>query len=64
MRSAAGSPTDTAYKANIKNNKPIYINTRPTDNFLTISISSIIDGDTNLSSFTLPYQMDLFFQEI
>jgi hypothetical protein len=62
-RTADGNPTDTAYKANIKNNKPIYINTRPTDNFLTISISSIIDGDTNLS-FNLPYLMDLFFQEI
>ena len=63
-RTATGNHTDMAYKANIKNNKPIYINKRPTDNFLTISISSIIDGDTNLSSFTLPYQMDLFFQEI
>lgn len=63
-RTAVGSHTDTAYKANIKNNRPIYLNTRPTDNFLTISISSIIDGDANLSAFNLPYQMELFFQEI
>ena len=62
-RTSSGNYTDMAYKANINNNKPIYINTRPTDNFLTISISSIIDGDTNLI-FNLPYLMDLFFQEI
>ena len=63
-RAAAGSPTDTAFKANIKNNRPIYLNTRPTDNFLTISISSIIDSDATLTDFTLAYLMDLYFQEI
>ena len=64
-RTADGSPTDTAYKANIHANSPIYINRRPTDNFLTIVITSIIDPDTNfLNNFTQGYQMDLFFQEI
>jgi hypothetical protein len=63
-RNTAGTPTDTSFKANIKNNRPIYLNTRPTDNFLTISISSIIDSDATLTDFTQAYLMDLFFQEI
>ena len=64
-RSADGAFTDTAYKANIHTNSPIYIDRRPTDNYLNIVITSIIDPDTNfLNNFTQGYQMVLFFQEI
>ena len=64
-RLADGASTDMTYKANIHTNSPIYIDRRPTDNFLTIVITSIIDLDTNfLNNFTQGYQMDLFFQEI
>jgi hypothetical protein len=64
-RIADGSPTDTAFKSKIKNNSPIYIDRRPTDNYLTISITSIVEPDTTLlNSFTGAYQMELFFQEI
>jgi hypothetical protein len=53
------------YKANIHTNSPFYIDRRPTDNFLTIVITSTIDSETNfLNGFIQGYQMDLFFQEI
>ena len=64
LRTADGSPTDTAFKSKIKNNSPIYIDRRPTVNFLTILISSIIDSDATLTDFTQAYLMELFFQEI
>jgi len=64
-RTADGASTDMAYKANINTNSPIYLNTRPTDNFLTISITSTVENETNfLNGFIQGYQMDLFFQEI
>ncbi len=64
-RLADGASTDMAYKANIRTNSPFYIDRRPTDNFLTIVITTTIDTEINfLNSFNLPYQMDLFFQEI
>ena len=64
-RTADGASTDMTYKANIHTNSPFYIDRRPTDNFLNIVITSIIDPDTNfLNNFTQGYQMDLFFQDI
>ena len=63
-RANAGFHTDQSYKASIKTNPPIYIDRRPTDNFLNIVITSIIDGENALNTFTLPYQLNLFFQEI
>jgi len=63
-RGAGASPTDTSFKANIHTNSPIYLNTRPTDNFLNIVITSIIAGEAALSEIDLPYLMELFFQEI
>ena len=63
-RSSVGSQTDIAYKANIKTNPPIYIDRRPTDNFLNIVLTSITDSDVVLNNFTLPYLMNLYFQEI
>ena len=63
-RGVSGNLTDISYKANIKNNNPIYIDRRPTSNFLNIVITSIIDSETALNTFTLPYLMNLYFQEI
>jgi len=63
-RGSGGFLTDISYKANIKTNPPIYIDRRPTGNFLNIVITSIIDGEAALNNFTLPYLMNLYFQEI
>ena len=61
-RTATGIQTDMHYRANDKYNSPIYLNDRPSDNFLTIDITSII-GSTD-ASLTAQYYIELYFEEI
>ena len=61
-RSSAGQPTDMHFRANDKSNSPIYLNARPSSNFLTIDIISIL-GSTD-ASVSSQYYIELCFEEI
>ena len=61
-RTSAGLQTDMHYRADIQSNSPIYLNDRPSSNFLTIDITSIL-GSTD-AILTSQYYMELFFEEI
>ena len=61
-RASDGLPTDMHYRANDKSNSPIYLNDRPSSNFLTIDITSIL-GSTD-ATLTSQYYIELCFEEI
>ena len=61
-RTSAGQQTDINYRANDKSNSPIYLNDRPSSNFLTIDIISILGSPD--ASLTAQYYIKLCFEEI
>ena len=61
-RTSAGLQTDMHYRANAKSNPAIYLNDRPSSNFLTIDITSIL-GSTD-AILTSQYYIELCFEEI
>ena len=61
-RTADGIQTDMHYRANDTSNSPIYLNDRPSSNFLTIDIISIL-GSTD-ASVSSQYYIELCFEEI
>ena len=61
-RTSGGFNTDMHYRANAKSNPAIYLNDRPSSNFLTIDITSIL-GSTD-ASVSSQYYIELCFEEI
>ena len=61
-RTSGGLQTDMHYRANAKSNPAIYLNDRPSSNFLTIDIISIL-GSTD-ASVSSQYYIELCFEEI